>query len=157
MSSTLFVDAIEPNLSSGVHIAGHVVQVVQGTAGEVSINAGDYALINVSFTPKFVGSKFLVICTIPNITGTAGNYFQLYNYIGTSATPTDNTRVIYARTSMIGTGASNTQTLTASDYGSFTCSSTATHYVSASVTTDGSMVIARHSATCKLQLMEIAQ
>jgi predicted Abi (CAAX) family protease len=155
--STLYVDNLQPNLGTGVSIPGHMVQVVQGTAGEVNINAGNYALINVSFTPKFVGSKFLVICTIPNITGTAGNYFQLYNYIGTSATPTDNTRVIYARTSMIGTGASNTQTLTASDYGSFTCSSTATHYVSASVTTEGSMTIARHSATCKLQLMEIAQ
>ena len=155
--STLYVDNLQPNLGTGVHAAGHVVQVVQGTAEEVNINAGDYALINLSFTPKFVGSKFLVLCTIPNITGTAGNFFQLQSYIGTSATPTSNTRVIYARTSMIGTGASNTQTLTASDYGSFTCSSTGTHYVSASVTTEGSMAIARHSATCKLQLMEIAQ
>ena len=67
MSSTLFVDAIEPNLSSGVHIAGHVIQVVsnyyapsgmiQGTnTSFVSMGAA----FELSITPKFSNSLILI-------------------------------------------------------------------------------------------------
>tara|TARA_R110000868_G_scaffold144180_1_gene363013 strand:- start:573 stop:1052 length:480 start_codon:yes stop_codon:yes gene_type:complete len=65
MSSTLFVDAIEPNLSSGVHIAGHVIQVVQATSQTgVIISSGANTWIDVFpsavITPKSSSSKILV-------------------------------------------------------------------------------------------------
>ena len=156
--STLSVDnIIEKTSGAGVKIAGHVVQVIQGTAGEQNHNASNVVLINQSFTPKFSGSKFYVSFTIPNLTGDASNYFQAKAYIGTSATPLSNTEIIYCRTHGQGTGASDTMTLNATDFGSFTSSNTNTHYVALLCTTGGSWAIARHSATIKLQCMEIAQ
>ena len=56
-----------------------------------------------------------------------------------------------------GTAAGDAMTLNGSDFGSFTSSSTNTHYVSLVCTTGGTWAIARHSATMKLQCMEIAQ
>ena len=68
--STLSVDnIIEKTSGAGVKIAGHVVQVIQGTASEQNHNASNVVLINQSFTPKFSGSKFYVSFTIPNLTG----------------------------------------------------------------------------------------
>ena len=63
MSSTLFVDAIEPNLSGGVHIAGHVIQVVNNTNAshsEFSSGAWTQTSLSVSITPVFTTSKFLI-------------------------------------------------------------------------------------------------
>ena len=159
MASTLTVDNIVgATTAANVKFpAGSVLQVVQGTVGESSgNNASNITLINQSFTPKFSGSKFYVSFMIPNLTGLV-NYFQAKAYIGTSSTPTSNTEVIYARTVLQGTGASETQTLNGSDFGSFTCSSTNTHYVSLVCTTGTTTAIGRHSATVKLQCMEIAQ
>ena len=156
--STLSVDnIIEKTSGAGVKIAGHVVQVIQGTASEQNHNASNIVLINQSFTPKFSGSKFYVSFTIPNLTGDASNYFQAKAYIGTSATPTSNQEIIYCRTHGQGTGASDTVTLNGSDFGSYTSPNTNTHYVALLCTTGGSWTIARHSATIKLQCMEIAQ
>ena len=64
MSSTLFVDAIEPNLSSGVHIAGHVIQVVQGTySTNTAITSTSYldTGLTASITPTSTSSKILVL------------------------------------------------------------------------------------------------
>ena len=62
MSSTLFVDAIEPNLSSGVHIAGHVIQVVNAEIGYQAIGAGSAktTLQTFSITKKFSTSNILI-------------------------------------------------------------------------------------------------
>jgi hypothetical protein len=63
MSSTLFVDAIEPNLSSGVHIAGHVLQVVQTTGMSVISTTSTSQVstgFSVSITPKSSSSKIYV-------------------------------------------------------------------------------------------------
>ena len=156
--STLSVDnIIEKTTGAGVKIAGHVVQVIQGTASEQNHNASNIVLINQSFTPKFSGSKFYVSFTIPNLTGDASAYFQAKAYIGTSATPTSNQEIIYCRTHGQGTGASDTMTLNATDFGTYTAPNTNTHYVALLATTGGSWAIARHSATIKLQCMEIAQ
>ena len=154
--STLFVDNLKPNLETGIHALGHVIAVYQFTAPEQTTTSATN-LINATFTPKFSGSKFFVHFTIPNITTTAGNYYEARAYIGVSSTPTNNTTVIYARTSGQGTGASNTQTLSASDFGTYTCPNTNTHYVSLRVTPESSSQTARHSSIVKLQLMEIAQ
>ena len=72
MSSTLFVDAIEPNLSSGVHIPGHVIQVVSavnrtnvssGTTGAwIDFSAGAELVV----TPLSASSKILIMLS-PNI------------------------------------------------------------------------------------------
>ena len=64
MSSTLFVDAIEPNLSSGVHIAGHVIQVVH-TSSNTQAAASSGTLLSLtglatSITPKYATSKMLI-------------------------------------------------------------------------------------------------
>ena len=61
MSSTLFVDAIEPNLSSGVHIAGHVIQVQSRkvtNTGYTSTTATMVDITNfyVDITPKYSNS-----------------------------------------------------------------------------------------------------
>ena len=160
MGSTLIVDEIQgATTAANVKFpAGSVVQVVQGTAGELSNqNAANITLINVAFTPKFSGSKFYVDFMIPNLTGGQGNYFQAKAYLGTSSTPTNNTELIYCRHSGQGTAAGDAMTLNGSDFGSFTSSSTNTHYVSLVCTTGGTWAIARHSATMKLQCMEIAQ
>ena len=62
MSSTLFVDAIEPNLSSGVHIAGHVIQThwLPITTGFDTVTNGYVAQASTTFTPKFAGSRIVV-------------------------------------------------------------------------------------------------
>ena len=91
------------------------------------------------------------------ISGGGGSGAEARAYIGVSATPTNNTTVIYARTSGQGTGASNTQTLSASDFGTYTCPNTNLHYVSLRVTPESSAQTARHSSIVKLQLMEIGQ
>ena len=78
MSSTLFVDAIEPNLSSGVHIAGHVIQVVDvntalpaNTYSAFTTTAyADVKNMSLSITPKFATSKILVTMNFP---------FTMYN------------------------------------------------------------------------------
>tara|TARA_R110000868_G_scaffold408954_1_gene693377 strand:+ start:448 stop:936 length:489 start_codon:yes stop_codon:yes gene_type:complete len=66
MSSTLFVDAIEPNLSSGVHIPGHVVQVVKASSTastSLSSPAVDtWTSVNpsISITPKYNNSMIII-------------------------------------------------------------------------------------------------
>ena len=94
---------------------------------------------------------------IPNLTGPDTSYFQAKAYIGVDSTPLNNTEVIYCRTHGQGTGASDTMTLSGSDFGTYTAPNTNTHYVSLLCTTGGTYAIARHSATVKLQCMEIAQ
>ena len=172
--STLYTDNIRANNASQITVPtgqkivgadagsivapGHVIQVVQGTVGELSNqNAGNIVLINQSFTPKFTGSKFYVSFMIPNLTGSDTSYFQAKDYIGVDSTPLNNTEVIYCRTHGKGTGASDTMTLSGSDFGTYTAPNTNTHYVSLLCTTGGTYAIARHSATVKLQCMEIAQ
>ena len=160
MGSTLIVDEIQgATTAANVKFpAGSVVQVVQGTAGELSNqNAANITLINVSFNPKFSGSKFYVDFMIPNLTGGQGNYFQAKAYLGTSSTPTSNTELIYCRHSGQGTAANDAMTLNGSDFGTYTAPNTNTHYVSLLCTTGGTWSIARHSATMKLQCMELVQ
>ena len=164
MTSVLLVDTIKNSLDSadtvaftgGIKSAGSVVAVHQFTAAEQTITSATN-VINSTFTPKFDNSKYFVTFTIPNLTLTAGNYFQADAYIGTDTTYSNNTKVIYTRTSGQGTGASNTQTLCASDYGSYTATSSSTHTVTLRCTPESSTAVARHSATVKMQVMEIAQ
>ena len=140
-----------------LHAPGHILQVIQGTAGEQVQNAGNIVLINQSFTPKSAGSKFYVSFMIPNLTGDASNFFQAKAYLGVDSTPLNNTKVIDCRTHGQGTGASDTMTINGSDFGSYTAPNTNTHYLSLLGTTQGSWTIARHSFTMKIQCMEIAQ
>ena len=158
--STLSVDTItgQTTAANVKFPAGSVVQVVQGTAGELSNqNASNITLINQTFTPKFAGSKFYVSFMIPNLTGDASNFFQAMAYLGTDSTPVNNTEVIVCRTHGQGTGASDTMTINGSDFGSYTAPNTNTHYLSLLATTQGSWAIARHSVTMKIQCMEIVQ
>ena len=77
MSSTLYVDAIEPNLSSGVHIAGHVIQVVQSTGTNGSISTSSNAYIATPYTgtitPKFATSKILVTISFSTLLRATGS------------------------------------------------------------------------------------
>ena len=157
--STMYVNKVqELNVGNGVQIPGHIVQVVQGTAGELANqNASNIVLVNQTFTPKFAGSKFYVSFMIPNVTGDAANFFQAMAYIGVDSTPTNNTEVIRCRPHGQGTGASDTMTINGSDFGSYIAPNTNTHYLSLLCTTQGSWAIARHSYTMKIQCMEIAQ
>jgi len=65
--STLYVDTItEKTLGNGVQIAGHVVQVVEGTAytSEETVSASSYTAFSgtASITPKFSNSKIYITC-----------------------------------------------------------------------------------------------
>ena len=75
--SVLYVDNLQPNLGNGVHVAGHVVQVVKPsitTSGTVSIGAGSaVALIDTfSITKKFASSNVLIMLNLgySNASGT---------------------------------------------------------------------------------------
>ena len=62
--STMYVDNIvEKTSANGVHIPGHVIQVVQGlgnTARQTYSSTSYFNLIIVSITPKFSTSKILI-------------------------------------------------------------------------------------------------
>ena len=143
--------------------AGSVVQVVQFTADEQSITGGqDTDKINGTFNPKFSGSKFNVTVFIPNCTSGSGGRLVGQVYLGTSSTPSSNTKIIQFRQRMFGTGADDTTCVYAQDFGGFTCSSTGTHYASLRLTPSANTVVARHSGNTnptfiKLIVQEIAQ
>ena len=143
-------------LGSGVVFpAGHVVQTLQYTAAEQTCTS-THTLINEAFTPKFANSKYFIQFVIPNFTGSADNYVQGKVWIGTSSSYASNTNVIYTRGTTKGTGATQVLTLNGIDYGSFTSSSTATHYVALVCTVGTTTTIGRHSAVIKMVLQEIA-
>ena len=159
--STLSVDTIQGKTTAGTvqMPSGHVIQTLQFTASETSItNTSANTVINSTFTPKVSGSKFAVWLEIPNCTNTSGGSTQCNVNIGTSATPSSNTNIIYVMEKMDGTGADDVKSINGHDFGSFTCSSTGTHYISLIVTADhGSQTLGRHSNTIKIVLQEIAQ
>lgn len=159
--STLSVDTIQGKTAAGTVAmpAGYVIQTLQFTAGETSIgNTSANTVINSTFTPKVSGSKFAVWLEIPNCTNTSGGGTQCNVNIGTSATPSSNTNIIYVIERMEGTGADDVRGINGHDFGTFTCSSTGTHYISLIVTPDhGNQSLARHSNTIKIILQEIAQ
>tara|TARA_B100000963_G_scaffold124129_1_gene108292 strand:+ start:7067 stop:7549 length:483 start_codon:yes stop_codon:yes gene_type:complete len=160
MSSVMKVDSItKSDGTAGVHIAGHVIQTIQFTANEQNISGGGsgHTLINSTFNPKFSGSKFAVWAHVPNCTASSGGKIVLKCNIGTNSSPNSNTEIIYVTERMEGTGASDTRGINGHDYGTFTCSSTGTHYASLVVSPDNNAVIARHSNTVKLLIQEIAQ
>ena len=106
--STLSVDTIQGKTAAGTVAmpAGYVIQTLQFTAGETSIgNTSANTVINSTFTPKVSGSKFAVWLEIPNCTNTSGGGTQCNVNIGTSATPSSNTNIIYVMEKMDGTGA----------------------------------------------------
>ena len=131
--STLSVDTIQGKTTAGTVAmpAGHVIQTLQVTASETSIgHTSANTVINSTFTPKVSGSKFAVWLEIPNCTNTSGGSTQCNVNIGTSATPSSNTNIIYVMERMVGTGADDVKSINGHDFGSFTCSSTGTHYIS---------------------------
>ena len=154
--STLRVDNLRGQEASTVF--KYVVQTLQFTVGETSsIGAGSgTTLINSTFTPRTSGNKFAVWLHIPNCTATAGGSVVAKVNIGTSSTPNSNTEVIFAQERMEGTGADDVTSIHGHDFGTFTCASTDTHYISLVVTPDHTLTVARHSNTVKILLQEIA-
>ena len=83
MSSTLFVDAIEPNLSSGVHIAGHVIQVVSATntntanSGfllETTSSSFTASALAATITPSSSSSKVMVFISTTHYRGGSSSF-----------------------------------------------------------------------------------
>ena len=142
---------------------GGVIQIVQFTSDEQSITGGAAtAKINSTFTPKISGSKFNVSVFVPNCTSGDGERLIGEVYLGTNATPSENTKIIQFRQRMFGTAANDTQCIFAQDFGGFTCSSTEPHYASLVLTPTQNTVVARHSSNTnptliKLIIQEIAQ
>ena len=127
--------------------SGSVLQVVQFTADEQSLTGGAATTkINGTFTPKFFGSKFNVSVFVPNCTSGDGQRLIGQVYLGTNSTASSNTKIIQFRQRMFGTGADDTVCVFAHDFGSFTCSSTETHYASLVLTPSQNTVVARHSS-----------
>ena len=57
--STLYVDNLQPNLGSGVHIPGHVIQVAEDVVSSditVAVGASAVAINTINFTPKYSNS-----------------------------------------------------------------------------------------------------
>tara|TARA_A100001035_G_scaffold79780_1_gene61852 strand:+ start:5478 stop:6092 length:615 start_codon:yes stop_codon:yes gene_type:complete len=145
--------------------AGSVVQTLAFYGAEETVGAQVTTnKINQTFTPLYTGSKFAVWMTIPNITCQAGaaNLFKVY--IGTSSTPTNNTKIIDVRQKPFGTsGQDDLHLVSSADYGNFTNSGTGTHYIALRITSGQYPVtVARHSdgsnsMMCKLILQEIKQ
>lgn len=80
--STLYVDNLEPNLGSGVHATGHVIQTVTAglpavSSGSTSVNAVPtnhsswYAIFNQSFTPHSANST-IYVCAGPVVANSVG-------------------------------------------------------------------------------------
>tara|TARA_B100000212_G_C27061058_1_gene399762 strand:- start:76 stop:597 length:522 start_codon:yes stop_codon:yes gene_type:complete len=143
--------------------SGSVVQIVQFTSDEQSITGGAAtAKINSTFSPRIFGSKFNVSVFIPNCTSGDGERLIGQVYLGTNATPSENTRIIQFRQRMFGTSADDTVCIFAQDFGGFTCLSTEPHYASLVLTPTQNTVVARHSSNAndgliKLIVQEIAQ
>ena len=70
MSSVMKVDSItKSDGTAGVHIAGHVIQVVSATKTDSQANATadsftDITGLSLSITPKFNNSKIMLLCNI---------------------------------------------------------------------------------------------
>ena len=67
--STLYVDNLEPNLGSGVHIAGHVIQTQYAETTTVVVGGSQTGTLfdvglSCNITPKFATSKILVIVSL---------------------------------------------------------------------------------------------
>ena len=109
MSSTLFVDAIEPNLSSGVHIAGHVIQVVNlvnTTADAVSANYPVASGFKLSITPSSTSSKILVLFDIHAWLDSGGLDNKIGKY-GIRLNSQSNIIVSHKRIGVMASGATN--------------------------------------------------
>ena len=80
--STLYVDNLQPNLGSGVHASGHVVQVVS-TSSNTSTAMGTANTwtaatdLSVSITPKFSNSKIMIIANV-DFDANAANRLQWF-------------------------------------------------------------------------------
>lgn len=157
--SILKVDTLQKaDGSNGVHIAGHVIQTLQFEANEVNIGGGSgTTLINSTFTPKALNSKFAVWITVPNCTASSGGSVVCKCNLGTNSSPNSNTEIIYVTERMEGTGADDVRGIVGHDFGSYSNSNLNTHYASCVVTPDNNTVIARHSSKVKMLLQEIAQ
>ena len=81
--STLFVDNLKPNLSSGVHASGHIVQVTDMTKVtdlQIAVNNSStntaITQVKTDITPKFANSK-IIINFHTQVFGTSGNYLAI--------------------------------------------------------------------------------
>ena len=81
MTSTLYVDnLIEKTSGSGVHIPGHVIQVVQGVYSSVATVSTaalstSSVLFSATITPKFASSKILLTGHISGSSASATHAF----------------------------------------------------------------------------------
>ena len=66
--STLYVDNLQPNLGSGVHISGHVVQFEHARHDPGSTSITSTSLIDtgltLNITPKFSNSYFYIVASM---------------------------------------------------------------------------------------------
>ena len=83
--STLKVDSlVEKTSGNGVHIPGHVIQVVQGeTNTSMNSNTDNTPMdtgLQATITPKFSNSKVLVTCDVSVGVSNGHSYLDLYIY-----------------------------------------------------------------------------
>ena len=83
--STLYVDNLQPNLGSGVHIPGHVIQVVEGTASS-SVTFSDinnsHLVTSRTITTKSANSKILVSGGFTFSNGNNTSFVCMFHYGG---------------------------------------------------------------------------
>jgi hypothetical protein len=97
--STLYTDAIQPNLESRVAIPGHIIQVVQGSysTDTTVTSASDVTTgLTASITPTSTSSQILVMVDSPfRINGQGGVGCYLRTRVYRDGSPSSNYRFYY--------------------------------------------------------------
>ena len=76
--STLYVDNLEPNLGSGVHIEGHVVQtkIVEELNSQSTTSTTFQDVLTIDFTPKYNNSILLINGVVSGVSYEGGSSYQ---------------------------------------------------------------------------------
>jgi hypothetical protein len=99
--STLYVDNLQPNLGSGVHIPGHVIQTVSNavTSRQTSSSATFVATdVAATITPKFSNSKIIITICSTYSTEAAGRGIICTIYRGSTNVTGSSSGIVHALT-----------------------------------------------------------
>jgi len=161
--SDLKVNSIAGSTSTGVHIPGHVIQVVNATFDTKTdfTNNGSFSNshITANITPSSTSSKvFVLINTVVSVDSTT----TTFRYLTIGRNGAENSHIKILRSSYQDTGGSDVQDLTIQHLDSPSTTSSVTYSLMADARNVGMAVGGRMSTTnanqiSTITLMEIAQ
>ena len=155
---TIFVDNIkEHTASNGVHIPGHIIQIIENSNTSV-LNTASTTFVDSGFsatiTPKFATSKIMVIAAISLYNNTANSVSAFTIYRGSSRIGDSSTYGYYA-----WNGNSNNVNQVTATYIDSPNSTSATEYkiYYGSIAASGTLKMSPNNTPSRITLMEIAQ